>query len=116
MGQDLRELFKKEREKRYAMKAGHEQRFKTRLDKVMPRKKRSSFTAIKVAASVLVLLSVGLFVYRESAEKNPIKTTVVSEDNGAKEVSGISLGDLSPDLKKVENYYMANINLELSQV
>ena len=27
-----------------------------------------------------------------------------------------SLGDLSPDLKKIENYYVANINLELSRL
>jgi hypothetical protein len=31
-------------------------------------------------------------------------------------VEGISLGDLSPDLKKVENYYLANINLALSEL
>jgi len=27
-----------------------------------------------------------------------------------------TLGDVSPDLKKVEDYYLANINLELSKV
>ena len=26
------------------------------------------------------------------------------------------MGDLSPDLKKIENYYVANINLELSRL
>ena len=30
--------------------------------------------------------------------------------------SNISLGDLSPDLKKLEQYYVANINLELAQL
>jgi hypothetical protein len=33
-----------------------------------------------------------------------------------KEQKGISLGDLSPNLKKLETYYVANINLELSKL
>ena len=42
--------------------------------------------------------------------------TVVEKVNEAETQNGISLGDLSPDLKKVENYYVANINFELSKL
>ena len=45
-----------------------------------------------------------------------IQTTVVSKGENVDDLEGISLGDLSPDLKKVENYYVANINLELSNL
>lgn len=116
MGQDLRELFKKEKEKRYVLKEGHEQRFEELLDTSFPKKSSSSFTFLKIAASVLVLLSVAFFAYQQLGKTNDIKTTVVDKNNSPAEQPGISLGDLSPDLKKVENYYVANINLELSQL
>jgi hypothetical protein len=113
---DLRELFKKEKETRYNLKEGHEQRFEQLLDNSFPSKKRSSFLFLKIAASVLVLLSVGIFAYRQFGNKESIKEVIVDKSNNSQEQQGISLGDLSPDLKKVENYYVANINLELSQL
>ena len=116
MSQDLRELFKKEKEKRYRMKEGHEQRFETLLDSSLPQKKRFITTFLKIAASVVVLVSIGVFTYRQLGNNDSIPTTVVDKDNGTEQQEGISFGDLSPDLKKVENYYVANINLELSQL
>lgn len=116
MSQDLRELFKKEKEKRYRMKDGHEQRFEALLDSSFPRKRRFSATILKVAASVVVLLSIGFFTYRQLGSNKAISTTIVDKDKGTEQQEGISFGDLSPDLKKVENYYVANINLELSQL
>ena len=116
MGQDLRKLFKKEREKQYSMKKGHEMRFEKLLDAKMPEKRTFSFAFLKVAAAILILISVGFFAYRQMGEMEAIKTTVVDRDNSGGQEPGISLGDLSPDLKKVENYYIASINLELSQL
>merc|ERR1711974_453883 len=45
-----------------------------------------------------------------------IENTVVENENQTKEDQLKSLGDVSPDLKKVEDYYLANINLELSKI
>lgn len=45
-----------------------------------------------------------------------IPTTVVDKNTNIENKTGISLGDLSPDLKKVESYYVANINLELAKL
>ncbi|MBT8184740.1 MAG: hypothetical protein KJN76_07855 [Eudoraea sp.] len=116
MAQDLRELFKKEKEKKFEMKEGHEQRFEKLLESSFPEKRNFIYPVLKVAATVLVLLSIGFFTYQRFGKNDIIKTTVVDKDNGVVQESGISLGDLSPDLKKVENYYVANINLELSQL
>ncbi len=116
MGQDIRELFKEERKKQYTMGAGHEDRFEARLNKAIPKNKRAAFSILKVAVSVLLLFSVGLFAYLQLDKNDVINTIVVPKDNSDVTEQGISLGDLSPDLKKVENYYMANINLELSEL
>ena len=116
MAQDLRDLFKREKEKQYAMKDGHEKRFKELLNNSFPQKRGFSYTFLKIAASVVILVSVGIFTYRQLGEKEFKNTTVVDKDNGPVQPEGISFGDLSPDLKKIENYYVANINLELSQL
>jgi hypothetical protein len=41
---------------------------------------------------------------------------VVKSDPVVTEQQGISLGDLSPDLKKIEDYYVVNINLALADL
>ena len=115
MAQDLREFFKKEGNKEPLMKKGHEERFLQRLDKELPTRGKSTFYFIKIAASVLVLFSLGIYTYTNYESATPQQSVV---DKGVKQTveQGYSLGDLSPDLKKVENYYVASINLELSRL
>jgi hypothetical protein len=116
MSQDLRKLFEKEREgQKMLMKIGHEERFLARLNEQLPKEKKSFFGWFKIAATVILLLTAGYFAFQKFSEE-PIKETYVNKDNEVKEQNHISLGDLSPDLKKVENYYVANINLALSKL
>jgi len=115
MGQDLRDLFKEERKQKFSLKEGHEARFLEKLDDTLPIKKKSSIQLWYVAASVIVLVGIGIFGYLQSKKDNGIPTTIVDKGN-LEENSDFSFGDLSPDLKKVENYYVANINLELSKL
>ncbi len=118
MAQDLRKLFKEDRKtanKEYTLKSGHKSRFLNRLDKELPlEKKKNHFPWLKIAASVAILLAAAVFYFNKEVNNDPIKTTSVNVNNA--ESSPISLGDLSPDLKKVEAYYVANINLQLSQL
>ena len=118
MERDLRKLFEQEREvKKFQMKKGHEERFLNRLDQALPKNRKPASHFLKIAASILVLISVGWFTYTElNTHDDVIKETVVSKDDRNEGNQEISLGDLSPDLKKVENYYVANINLQLSQL
>ena len=121
MAHDLREMFNKERKKQNpVMKKGHEDRFLSRLEEEMPvqqAKKRVHIAFwLQIAASVAVLVSVGLYFLGSDDEQgvNEAGTQVV--DSNVPEATTISLGDLSPDLKKIENYYLSNINLELSDL
>ena len=113
MGQDLREMFDRERkEKKIVLKEGHALRFAEKLEKAMP-KGKNRFRLWQVAASILVICSLGFATYLQFAKNDVIPVTVVNK----KELNtNFSLGDLSPDLKKVENYYVANINLEFSKL
>lgn len=118
MGQDLRKLFEREREsKKYPMKEGHEARFLQRLEAELPvEEKRNGFFWLRIAASVVVLLGIGTYFFLHKSTERPIKNTVVAKEDVVSEKKGISLGDLSPDFEKIENYYVANINYELSQL
>ena len=73
---------------------------------------KPQFYWLNVAASVVVFigLSFGAFTYFGSAngENSSVITPTI--------VATKTLGDVSPDLKKVEDYYLANINLELSKI
>ncbi|MAU15502.1 MAG: hypothetical protein CMH46_08180 [Muricauda sp.] len=122
MARDLRKLFEKEREqKRYNMKDGHEDRFLAKLEAELPNDppKRKIFSLwMQIAASVVV--AVGLSFYYFNSNENTTspngKVTVVDNDNPNGDVQGISLGDLSPDLKKIETYYITTINLQLAEL
>jgi len=64
-------------------------------------------------------VALGLTFYYFSTkeeEGNPSDTQIVESEHDKGEYQTISLGDLSPDLKKVENYYLTNINLQLSDL
>ncbi len=117
MAQDLRKMFKEDREKRkHSLAEGHEARFHERLKKELPQKKTASFQWLKIAAAILVLVSVGFYGVKKYKANELMKTTIVERETDASTNKEISLGDLSPDLKKIENYYIANINLELSKL
>lgn len=116
MAQDLRELFKEEKGKKQPMKKGHEERFLNRLDKELPVQRKSTFYFIKIAASILVLFSLGIYTYINFVNEVPEPSAIVDKGTENRESQEYSLGDLSPDLKKIENYYVANINLELSRL
>lgn len=120
MAHDLRELFEKERsQKQFQMKKGHENRFLDLLEKELPVENKSSYNFwwLGIAASVVILLSVGVYFLTNNNTSAEIPTQVVS--NTTKETSSqnqIGLSDLSPDLQKLETYYVTNINLALSKV
>ena len=116
MAQDLRKLFEEEqRKEHFVMNRGHEKRFMDRLDKELGKDKKPSFFFLKIAATILVLIGLGTIFFIQGNNAN-IPTTVVDKNTNVENKTGISLGDLSPDLKKVESYYVAHINLELAKL
>ncbi len=112
MQQDINKKFKGfEAEHVSKMPSGHEARFLLKLDADQPIKRTSNKWFYYIAASVMLFLSCGLFLFNNKTEQ-PIKRTVSVE----KSLELKSLGDVSPELKQVENYYLASINLELSKM
>ena len=117
MAKDIRTLFENnENLTNDSIPKGHEKRFLNKLDRALPKETKetkSTFSLWHIAASIVVLLGLGFGAYSYFNTETPI--TVVDVEAPETKTSK-SLGDISPDLKKVEDYYMANINLELSKV
>ncbi|NER10774.1 hypothetical protein SAMN06265375_102245 [Muriicola jejuensis] len=116
MKQDLRTLFEAERNKKHKMREGHEIRFEQKLDEAFPQRRSSFYYLMGMAASVVILMGLGFVFFQQMQTEVPVKTTVIDQQPVAQEPKGISLGDLSPDLRKVETYYVNSINLELSRL
>jgi hypothetical protein len=112
MAQDIRELFKDEAVTHNKMPKNHQERFLKKLDEALPIENKSMYNWLKIAASVVVFLglSFGGYQFFKSDKQlpNTVATTTVVETK--------TLGDVSPGLKKVEDYYLASINLELSKI
>ena len=110
MAQDIRDLFKNEEVSSETMLENHQERFLKKLNDALPETKSKSFNWYGIAASVVVLfgLSYGAFTY---VSKIGIKPNTEHMTPSIK-----TLGDVSPGLKKVEDYYLASINLELSKI
>ncbi|MBT8287341.1 MAG: hypothetical protein HKN00_07630 [Flavobacteriaceae bacterium] len=110
MAQDLRKLFENEpKVSNEKMPDGHEDRFMAKLAEGLPqRPKKRSFNVFRIAASIVILVSLG-YVGMRFLSNDPV--TPAEEV-----VSTKSLGEISPELKKVEDYYLASINLELSKL
>lgn len=112
MAQDLRNLFNEApKDQHVKMSEGHDARFLQKLEDELPKQKSSNrFSFLNIAASVVLLLglSYGAYQFFQSPIK-PIEVVDTKPDIK-------TLGDVSPDFKKVEDYYLASINLELSKV
>ena len=114
MARDIRELFKDDKITHEKMPNNHQERFLNKLDEALPKAKNSKFNWMQIAASIVVLvgLSFGAFKYFQTEGASDLPTTVAA----TKMVETKTLGDISPGLKKVEDYYLASINLELSKI
>ncbi|MDG3583628.1 hypothetical protein [Galbibacter pacificus] len=119
MAQDIKKMFEDHKDKgQYTLPKGHEEDFLKLLEATFPKKRKPKSYLWKIAASIVVLLGIGTSIFFYQKESNtPIDGQVVGVDQKTdKEADKITLGDISPDLKKVEDYYVANINLELADI
>lgn len=114
MARDIRQLFEEEQQlSNQKMPEGHQARFLQKLEEELPEsgKQTTRFSFFSIAASVVLLISVGFFgatLIRDGGEDSIDEKDVVETKS--------SIGEISPQLKKVEDYYLANINLELSKL
>ncbi len=121
MARDIREILKESNTKEPKLSKGHVSRFEAKMNVALPVEKKQ-FPWMKVAAIAIVFITVTFFGYQYLSDftgstidknSNPI---VQVEDKKNETNNQITLGDLSPDLKKVENYYLAGINVQLASL
>ncbi len=117
MAQDIREMMRQSASKGEKLSKGHEARFEEKLKEAFSEKKekKSFFLWMKVAAAVIIFLGLGYWyvnldnqiVGPEVVDVDPVENT---------EESGITLGDLSPELKKVQDFYQNGIQVQLASL
>lgn len=102
MSKDIREIIKDYSQDQSLLSKNHRDKFQARLKKEMHSNQlRRSYSWFQIAASIIVLLSVGVGYYTSQKE------TIIPAKN-------ISLGTISPELKTLETYYANSINYEIS--
>ncbi|WP_299715687.1 hypothetical protein [uncultured Tenacibaculum sp.] len=106
MPKDIRNLVEDFQEENLELSNNHEDRFLDKLNEAFP-EKRKSYSWLYKVASIVVLLGVGLTFYVTQPESNGEKVEAKEE---------ISLGDISPEMKKIENYYLTAINYEIASL
>jgi hypothetical protein len=95
--------------KSFKMSEGHENKFKRRLDEELGKAPKSDFSLLyKMAAVAIIAVLSTVFVFTQTytVQEKPQKQVATA--------TSISLGDISPDLKTVEDYYLTSIKLELA--
>lgn len=108
MAQDIKKLLKQEVSHK-TMTKNHEARFIEKLDTHFPKKKSTYYSWLSIAASILLLIGIGGYNFLDTENSaTEIEPSIISDTK--------TLGDVSPTLKKVEEYYLASINLELSKL
>ncbi|MBZ9630730.1 hypothetical protein LB465_08060 [Salegentibacter sp. LM13S] len=127
MAQDIREMFRNEKEpKPNTLPKGHQKRFEDRLEKEFPSERKSNkFFFLKIAAVLIVALGVGFFFLNSSGDNfnnepsvvdTPTETSEEKEDKGTLTENNFQLSEVSPEFKKIEDYYMASLNIEFSKI
>ncbi len=110
-------MFERERMKDMRMPEGHEARFEKRLEESLGRKKGRPYLWIGMAATLIALLGLTLWMQDSGPDlADPSESLVQQTVDSTGAQQGISLGDLSPDLRKLETYYTASINMELASL
>ncbi|CAM3521152.1 hypothetical protein [Aequorivita lipolytica] len=128
MGQDIKKMFENYEAEKPKLRDGHQARFEAKLDKTFTGslvvEKDSSIPWLKIAAVAVVLFAVSFFGYQQLSNSNSVitehsenaivenATENVQSNNGPK----LTLADISPDLKKIEEYYMTGINVQLASL
>ena len=114
MQRDIRKLFEEDSKlSKGKMPEGHEARFLQKLDEALPETKSNTFFFMKIAAGLVILFGLGFAIYTQIGPVNTDPKVVVSTTNQSQIKS---LGDVSPDLKKLETVYLANINMALAKL
>ena len=128
MAQDIKKMLEDYEWEKPRLREGHQERFEAKLDKAFSENnseiKTTSIPWLKIAAMLVILLAVSFFGYQQLLKKGSaisehpdnsiVENTSENADNA--NTPKLTLADISPDLKKVEEYYMTGINVQLASL
>jgi len=107
MRKDLKEMLQNSRENKGSLSKNHRLNFEARLQQEFHPKQKKNYSFLKIAASIILVFGLGSTFYFMT------KNTVTTQPQTAK-VEG--LGSVSPELRKIEDYYLASINTEIANL
>jgi hypothetical protein len=118
MAQDIRKMLKEHTDKSPKLSKDHEARFEARLAEAFHQEKPNTvFFWMKIAAVGILLLSIGFFGYQQLSNQDGVEPIIAdTTENTEKNANQFTLGDISPDLKKVEDFYINGINVQLASL
>jgi len=107
MPKDLREILQNKPIDIGGLSKNHRNNFEAKLQKELHSKKTNNYQFLKIAASFVVLIGLGssLFYFSNNTAAPPVQTAKIE-----------NLGSISPELKKIENYYLVSIQTEISDL
>ncbi|PCI01291.1 MAG: hypothetical protein COB81_07375 [Flavobacteriaceae bacterium] len=107
MQNDMRELMRNGNIKNVELSKNHRANFENKLAKEVNNTPVSMLYWGKIAASILVIVGLGLGFYLKGDIDNleTVKRNKIS-----------SLGEISPAFQNIENYYLASINTEIASL
>ncbi|NOQ92885.1 MAG: hypothetical protein GQ552_09255 [Flavobacteriaceae bacterium] len=109
---DLRDKLKKEKMMR-ALPKNHRNSFEQRLQGELHQKPKYNYSFLKIAASIIIVLGLGYTGQQFFKSDNP-KEIVDINDKSDKKIN--SMADISPNLKKIENFYLTRINYQMAKI
>ena len=115
MQQDFRNKFKDFKSENVELSSNHEDKFQQLLMQELHKEqpKKQTWKWMSVAASIVLLVSLGIQFYTTTPDIGEIKNNT-KDSKSTPET--ISLGSISPEFKTIETYYTNSINLEISQL
>lgn len=127
MARDIRELLKDHQPETHKLRTGHEARFEAKLkanfSEKISEEKNTAIPWLKIAAIAVVFVAVSIFGYQHLSkmgqEIDQPNNAIV--DSGTERIEDestpqLTLADISPDLKKVQDFYMTGINVQLASL
>lgn len=128
MAQDIRDLLKGETSVASSLREGHLSRFEQlleerspleRIEVSAPKSKRGMYLWIKIAAVLILAGGIVMMVYTNAfAKADTTPSQIVETSIEQEEVTepDVFLSAISPEFKRVEDYYLASVNLELARL
>ena len=123
MAQDIRELMKNNSDSKESLREGHTRRFENLLEERLPKQEQKAsakggiYLWMKIAAVLIVAGGIVFMVYNNAFAKAGDQHLVQVETSKKQSAEPeVLLSAISPEFKRVEDYYLASVNIEIARL